>query len=535
MSSLYYNCLYPETKSILDGHDPIHYNEVLSRYIAYSVGISKEIISRLNQDLITLLGFSHGDFGIATTKKVRVTSHNGVINLSSNSQVYGQHILSLIPLHKSFPTLKHDYDYDLRKSFRGFNSKIVHKVTEIKSLITDTYVRCSEFLMSYFYSASKNCIASSYKKSAALHMFYFYKDKRAKVTEGKNIVHSLHKLEYRHTSLFHTFKQNIYQVDNRLNPEFLNSFTISMMFRYLSNSLWRDLNFPVTAPSSSLHVPYHRLKYAHTNYGTKGLRKVFFKTSSKPIQNIITRSPNLLHLFHNLERIDQFESLDTNIKLRFLQVVETSINSFDRPVSIPTAFAGGVRSLLDNSFSINRIISAFEQTSEKMAKLSLVHHITDIHHYTGRISYEEAGINSSDTIRNIHDKLSEGLNRKRDSQYYGREIPTTEDEKKWDETKGDYIFKVATLTDELATLGNKLSICVRSYDRRAIEKSCTIVGVYLADGTPFACIEVSSRQVLIQVKLHRNRRGSSVQSFADLVREWATEHNINFTNCYDLT
>ena len=89
-----------------------------------------------------------------------------------------------------------------------------------------------------------------------------------------------------------------------------------------------------------------------------------------------------------------------------------------------------------------------------------------------------------------------------------------------------YNFKPATLTDDLANLGNKLSICVRSYADRAIAKHCTIVGVYdLHTSDPICCIEVTNGTI-VQAKLLRNSYAFSDKRLNQVILDWALEHKL---------
>lgn len=527
MSSLYYNYLYPETKALLKYQDEKDYIDILSKVIKFSIGYSKDLLSKLKQDMIVLLGCSNGGFGIATTHSTSVTAHNHCVTISSNVAGYGEDTLTFGPIPNNQKTAR--FNFNISKS--AHNKQVMKYIdyTELKRKLDSNYLRCSKFYKKAFYSSSKNCIATSDNpKKKSKHLFYFFNDENAKATENR-------KTNYFPTSfinshdLIHLFKKEVLKINTKLNPDIVTNLDTHSLIKYLSNPLWRDLNIPLPPQfvNSHLPVPYHRLKYSYTKYGTKALRTTFFGTSCKALQKLLATSPQLLLFYHTLNKAINFSTtVDVNIQLRFLTVSGNAL----RFTTNTDRFAKGFLYLLRNGISINRVINTLE-TNERDYYI-----IQDISNYSDLCtSFEQAGINVKDSITDIHDKLAMAYNRAKDLAYYGREIPLTAlEEEMFFETE-DYIFKPVSITDNLDILGTKLKICVRSYDRQAIAKECTIVGVYnKTDGSPFACIEINRHGAIVQVKYERNRRGLTNPEFQSLVFKWANIHKLTTKGCYDL-
>lgn len=524
MSSYYFNYLYPETKQVLEHHFSENYVQVLSNYLAQPVSllkISKEVLSRLRQDLITLLGFSNCEFGIATTNSVHVSSHKDVVHISSNAKQFGVHKLDFEPIEEN----THQLRYTLSDNSVPYARKIVETVCEIKTVINDLWVRASCFYVKYFYNETKNNIGSSYVKSKTKHLFYFMKDKNAKATEGNKNLYLLNTFNQDIHLLLKKFKEAVLTVEPRLNVDIFNSLNLASTIRYLSNPLWRDLNYPTQVPTRTLHVPYHRLKYSYDKYGSKGLRKVFFNTSSKAIQSELSKHPQIMDIGFLLNKEPLFNALDVNTRIQFLRSLS---GRYNRYFSNNDLIVRGIIYLVENNFSFTRIMNTLNTPD----RFDVVDTIRDISRYIDRISYEEAGITDSDNLRTVHDKLSRTYQRKADSAYFDRPIELTDFEKTWGATIDEYVFKVADNTNDLDLLGNSLNICVRSYDRNAIQKSCTIVGVY-KDGVPFCCTEVRQGNRIVQSKLSRNMPSYTDKEFSKILLGWADNLKLQ-TSTYDI-
>ena len=513
MSSLYYDFLYPETKEILFGHFPKNYVNVLSRVLTLTNYIASEIKSKLKQDLIMLLGYANGQYGVATTHNVKLTTNSGYITLTTNEgDAYGVNRLSF--KNQSF-----------LPAYLTFNSDDKYPL-DYKNIITtvknDKYIRTSHFHTKFFYCSRKNVIASSYVKKHAKHLFYFFENARAVVRENKQTLRYRENISQEHHQ---EFIRAILESNVRVNPDIVKKLSLHSLIRYLSNPLWRDLNVPMNKDFvSHLHVPYHRLSYYHKKYGTKKLREVYFGTSVKAIQNVLATDENLTSFYKHFSEIVDLNKLDINHQVQFLRALQSHSLSRYSYQRLNQSFAQGIHYLLDVGYSFRRIINSFESSERSR---DLVNYVTDIPFMTRRISLQDADVHvTSDSISTIHDKLAEADRRKRDSAYYGRKIELTEDEIAYDFKDEFYHFKPATLTDDLANLGNKLSICVRSYADRAIAKHCTIVGVYdLHTNDPICCIEVTNGTI-VQAKLLRNSYAFSDKRLNQVILDWALEHKL---------
>ena len=513
MSSLYYDFLYPETKEILFGHFPKNYVNVLSRVLTLTNYIASEIKSKLKQDLIMLLGFANGQYGVATTHNVRLTTNSGYVTLTTNEgDVYGVNRLSFKNQH-------------LSPSYLTFNSDDKHPL-EYKDIITtiknDKYIRTSHFPTKFYYCSRKNVIASSYVKKRAKHLFYFFDDARAVVRENNQTIRFRENIKTEHHQ---EFIKAILESSIKVNPDIVRKLSLHSLIRYLSNPLWRDLNVPVNKDFvSHLHVPYHRLSYYYKKYGTKKLREVYFGTSVKVIQNVLSTDESLIPFYKYLSETIDVNVLDINHQVRFLRSLSSHSLSRYSYQRLNRSFAQGIKYLLDVGYSFRRIINSFEASERSR---DLVNYVTDIPFMVNRVNLHDADVHiTSDNISTIHDKLAEADRRKRDSAYYGRNIELTEEEVKYEFKDDSYYFKPANITDDLANLGNKLSICVRSYADRAIAKHCTIVGVYdVHTNDPICCIEVTNGSI-VQAKLLRNTYASSDKKLNQLILDWALEHKL---------
>lgn len=516
MSSLYFDCLYPETKSYIAGHHPRNYSSILSRVLRFTHDLTSEIKSKLKQDLLTILGYSDGDFGVATTHNTRLVSHNGYINLTSNDRdIYGYNTLSFEG--ESVNPAYLNFELDRRPHHIDYKNVVTSKITE-------AHIRTSEFYTTFYYCPRKNVIASSYVKKRAKHLFYFFKDERAVVRENYKTLRFKENISSEHKK---SFINALLQSGVKINPEIANKLSAHSLIRYLSNPLWRDLNVVVNQDFvSQIHVKYHRLSYYYKKYGTKKLREVYFGTSVKSLQKILSKEECLIPFFNHLTEFPAFNKLDLNLKIELLNSVYYSYSTtrYASPRLLSRGLAIGINWLLVNGYSIRRLSNSL--TSDSRSR-EVLHHITDIPLIASRVNLADTDVHmNSDSIRVIHDKVMEAGRRIRDQAYYGRKIELTEDEINYNLVTDSYKFVPVTITDELAELGNKLSICVRSYDTSAITKRCTIVGVYNPETSePICCIEVANKNV-VQAKLLRNRYASSNNELNKVILQWAKDNKL---------
>ena len=521
MSSLYYDYLYPETKEVLFGHFPKNYVKVLSRILNFTKNLAAEVKSKLKQDLIVLLGYTNTEYGVATTHNVRLSTNSGYITLTTNEgDAYGVNRLSF--RHES----------SLPSSYLSFNLDDKTPL-DYKNIITtfknDKYIRTSHFHTKFYYCPRKNVISSSYVKKRSKHLFYFFENARAVVRENKQTLRYRENISYAHQQ---AFVDAILNSNLKVNPDVVRKLSIHALIRYLSNPLWRDLNVPVNKDFvSHLHVPYHRLSYHYKKYGTKKLREVYFGTPTKAIQSVLSLDENLTAFYNYFKDTIDVTKLDVNLQVQFLQSLRAHAVTNYSPRRLSKSFAQAVKYLLDEGYSFRRLINSLE-TSERSR--DIVNYINDIPYMAARVSLQDADVHiTSDNISTIHDKLAEADRRKRDSAYYGRAIELTEDEVAYEFKDETYHFKPVSITDELDTLGNKLSICVRSYDDRAILKHCTIVGVYSSvTSEPICCIEVTNKTIR-QAKLLRNNCAKTNVELNQLILHWAKEHTLQIRT-YDL-
>lgn len=96
----------------------------------------------------------------------------------------------------------------------------------------------------------------------------------------------------------------------------------------------------------------------------------------------------------------------------------------------------------------------------------------------------------------------------------------------------NYEFVLAKDTNELKAVGNKLHICVGSYDTRALESNCYIVLVKNA-GEYIACIEIDSKkEKILQAKITCNGRPKDI--LKDAIIKWCQQNKLETDSCYDL-
>lgn len=131
------------------------------------------------------------------------------------------------------------------------------------------------------------------------------------------------------------------------------------------------------------------------------------------------------------------------------------------------------------------------------------------------------------SLREIHDELVV-LDRK--WRFGNKTIEYTDAEKALEIDCGEYSFRLAKDTDTLYDIGKKMGICVGSYGREAVSKSCTILTMQKADKY-VACIELRVRKknaAMVQLKSRFNHTVAEI----DPVVEWVKITGID-PNCSD--
>jgi hypothetical protein len=131
-------------------------------------------------------------------------------------------------------------------------------------------------------------------------------------------------------------------------------------------------------------------------------------------------------------------------------------------------------------------------------------------------------------ITNLHDTLALDLQKIQKQnfpiKYSEKELFL---EKEIDENKK---IVLAPDTHSLVDVGSQMSICVGSYDKRAVKKECTIA-ILKENESPVVCIELKKNK-LIQAKMKYNKRPTGI--YKDAVISWCEEKGVNYKTCYDI-
>lgn len=150
------------------------------------------------------------------------------------------------------------------------------------------------------------------------------------------------------------------------------------------------------------------------------------------------------------------------------------------------------------------------------------------------------------TMLDIHDRFVI-MHRDARATFRNKPISYSEREKKLASVENGYSFKIPDETRELVNIGDKMRICVGSYDGLAAYKSSTIVYVE-KDGNLEACIELKNYKkgslvktdiedgllTVVQCKGYRNSFITNNDSLYQTILKWANDRGISRA-CNDLT
>jgi len=135
-------------------------------------------------------------------------------------------------------------------------------------------------------------------------------------------------------------------------------------------------------------------------------------------------------------------------------------------------------------------------------------------------------------FKQIHDRLSLVLDQIKTRGFY---IPYVKEELSVCGNVEGYSFVLAKTSDEMKDTGQKMHICVGSYDQKAFAKNCNIVFMLDSKNELAACIELREispyEYELIQAKDYCNDRLRQEKKPA-LVK-WLIENKIHFKDAYD--
>lgn len=459
----------------------------------------------LRVDWLLLQGYSHGDFGIATSvPNIAKNGESDVFKMITNKHGYGFNVLQSDDIN----------------SMKYQNCRASH--FNYKTKITDTYIRVSKFLERYWYNSKRNSLTRTTIKSKSYHLFYFFEDGKLKICKNNTKFYNLPNEIKNDVKLYETLLTALETSKIRLNYPILRSSTFAAGVRAIRNPLWRDLNVAIDSKKSvkNLPVKYSTLKYHYDKYGTVGLRNKFFGTTNKHIHRLLSTKYEYVEKYHTLKRHKIDHLFDANSLEILLRNNRVCIRSVDV-----------IKILLSYNFGLRKIIN--------FNRPDIFSDISGLYFQVDHILPENekhllhAIMDPKKSILDVHDELSM-LQRTRKDASYLRDIPLTAQQEQLAYESDKYKFITANHTKMLLELGTKLNICVASYADYAISGNCTIVGVYSKeDQQPLACIEIKSGNI-VQAKLAYNRPLRTDENLLADTLEWASERQLS-TSHYDLT
>lgn len=468
----------------------------LSSFLSY-LDFKYPTDSDVRTDIIFMLGYSHGEFGIASTREY---SYKITFNLN------------IVQTHPFFPKFNSSYH---RKCVHFSGSLKTCTEYDKEHFVDDPrFLKYSWHTVKYTYLPKQNIIVSKLDYKKSVHFFFWKDTKTAKVFSYKTRLFKGKELNGLYATNFQ-FLQKLTQHIPQLNSlEGNHNMSLRFLLTYCNNRLWQDLNYNFRQTYvRDFHVSYGRLKRMYDKGDTKNLRKLFFGTDNKVLLRKLSKlSLESIKKFNEIERV--LPHLQISDKEKILDIIDSI---YQPNVVLP--------SLMSRGISLNSIIkhSLIAYDTE-----SLFHRIE----YFEVDPFQVAGINKKDNLRAIHDKLSIAYNRIKDAKYYGRKIELTPEEIKYSKSVGVFNFSPVDITDTLHTLGTDLNICVRSYDTRAIKKACTIVALD-KEGSHYCCIEVV-RNKIMQAKLHRNKPLWQDEECLAVFKSWCEENNLDYSSCRDV-
>lgn len=524
MISFYLSQLSPHTKKLCGIEENMSLRNVLSLMYTslYHIDPTDPIFKEVRIDFIYLCDVDRDSICIDSPLPTRSQIYS-LINVHSNFSAYGLtfYHFSNDRLINTTPYVNELENNSVLEDELAF-IQTFKSMRRIPNMVeTDTYIRYSNNHTEFYYNRKLNMIHRRIKRDSSYHAFYFKESQNVKYRFRNKNLNLLH--FYGVFPDFHLFSKKVAEC----NSKFRASIDLDPRnFRLRSNPVWRDLNYTFRGTEPLPKNIYGQLKRRHGKISSKELRDFFFGTHYKSLQRILTN--------FTIRGITAFKSkfaplcLKYNITVdqqsRYLQ--NPSFQSYDNHC---ISALEDIDNLLSKGYSFNRILNYTESVDSYRGCRNFIDSLIMLRREN---IWEDANCNLNDNIETIHNKLIIAINRIRDIAY-SRSIILTDYEKSLNTVIDGYQFKVADMTDDLALLGDKLRICVRSYDERAVNKSVTIVGVY-RDSIPIACLELrppstnESRSYTInQAKLERNAYVKNDECLLPIVLSWVEMNCIN--------
>lgn len=291
--------------------------------------------------------------------------------------------------------------------------------------------------------------------------------------------------------------------------------------KFLKSPMWKDLNSSLIGEMDKNTAA--RLRYHYKKYGTKKLRELFFQTKNKKIQQFITDNSKdyLLGFSVMLKKYIKDDNYILSILTKF---------SKERGYGLTSSSNTYPKNLAVQESAIKFLIEELNFTPRKILNLKMdLRTVDDVSRMYSEIkTYNQNYIFPDlENIERAHDFLSRDLREYRHKKI-NRTITLTDLEEAYKKELDNYIIEPISETNELTRIGTTMNICVGSYDSRAYNKDCTIVGLYSKENKdPIVCIEVRKNKI-IQAKLKRNNRVSSDPILKEYVINWAQENRLEF-------
>lgn len=506
--------LSSNSKKLLEDIPEKYWISVLAEYSEkhnpfFRTGIPSNVVPILKTDLILLLGYSHGELGVSTSRPNVVADITERFTMTTNSTGYG-----INKLEERQSVVESTRYKTLIKCFTTYYN--------YKVKVTDTYIRVSRFLEKCWLNKKTGSIGIRTNKSKSYHLFYFFEDGNIKISKN-NIKLFTVPNELRHdNTLYQTFLDVLEDNKVKYNYPILRKSGFRSGMRALRNPLWMDLNVVIGNgnPVKSLHIKYSTLKYHYDKYGTRALREKFIGSSNKQVQRFLSQDYQRIKAFHLLKKAKIDSLFDPNN----LELLLTNHNIDIRCVDV-------IKILLSHGYSLKKIIN-FKQCYIFNDISSLYFRVTSLLRDNQKHLLVEV-MNPKRSITEIHDGLSQLQRTIRDANYL-RDIPLTEDRLALAHETEGYSFVPATHTQMLLDLGTKLHICVAVYDTKAVLGDISIVGVYdKTSNEPIACIEVTKGNDVIQAKLAYNQPLKNHEELLEITKEWLSLKQLT-TSHYDI-
>lgn len=244
-----------------------------------------------------------------------------------------------------------------------------------------------------------------------------------------------------------------------------------------------------------------------------------FKLPNKPkLRKIATKDPLILFYFYLIRKFP-FKNYDIQFSLieKYKEILSVIASDKD------TLFF--LKELIKKKGEANAFKAAF--TPEVITDVNF---LTDsAYMYKTLIFYEKAP-DLKGSICDIHTNLLKLFKYKKKK---NKTFVYTKQEKLLEDVIGDIAFVLPVDSYQLTDIGDKMHICVGSYDSRVFEKACTIITM-IKNNKYIGCLEIrGTRKRLIQAKAPCNRLLQGEASVA--LRKYVEEHNISTNRCSDFT